>query len=91
MYTFKLTSLHIEQIDDLAAFEWRLGQFFAAHAYPVRLIATARPFSMAEPMQALTHELRDQKRLARIAEPLLRAVDDLLQGAPAIRLWWSPA
>ncbi len=80
MYTFKLTSVPIEQIDDLHAWEWRLGQCFAAHAYPVRLIATARPFSMAEPIRALQRELRDQKRLARIGEPVLRAIDGLLAG-----------
>src|SRR3712207_1490953 len=80
MYTFKLTSLPIEQIDDLHAWEWRLGQGFAAHSYPVRLIVTARPFSMAEPIRALQRELRYQKPLARIAGPVLRAIDGLLAG-----------
>ena len=67
MQTFKLTSLPIEQIGDLDGFEWKLGQFFAARTYPVRLVATSRPFAMDAPIRALQREQHDLRRLARAA------------------------
>ena len=80
MQTFKLTSLPIEQISDLDGFAWKLGQFFAARTYPVRLVATSRPFVMDEPIRALQREQHDLRRLARIAGPLLTAIDARLAG-----------
>ena len=80
MQTFKLTSLPIEQIGDLDGFEWKLGQFFAARPYPVRFIATSRPFRMDDPIQALQREQHDLRRLARVAGPLLTAIDARLAG-----------
>ncbi len=83
MQTFKLTSLPIEQIDDLEGFEWRLGQFFAARTYPVRFVVTARPFRMDAPIRALQRDQQDLRRLARVAGPLLAAIDARLAGGDA--------
>ena len=80
MQTFKLTSLPIEQVDDLDAFAWKLGQFFAARSYPVRFIATSRPFDMDAPIRALQREQQELHRLARVAGPLLGAIDVRLAG-----------
>ena len=71
MQTFKLTSRPIEQIDDLDGFEWKLGEFFAARTYPVRLIVRSRPFDMDVLVRALQREQHDLRRLARIVKPLL--------------------
>ncbi|MDQ5851348.1 MAG: hypothetical protein M3380_04610, partial [Chloroflexota bacterium] len=83
MQTFKLTSLPIEQIGDLDGFEWKLGQFFAARTYPVRMVATSRPFAMDAPIRALQREQHDLRRLARAADPLLAAIDARLHGGDA--------
>src|SRR4051794_35226257 len=80
MQTFRLTSLPIEQVNDLDTFEWKLGQFFATRTYPVRLVATSRPFRMDEPIRALQREQHDLHRLARVAGPLLAAIDAWLAG-----------
>ena len=80
MQTFKLISLPIEQINDLDGFEWKLGQFFAARTYPVRMVATSRPFRMDEPIRALQREQHDLRRLARVAGPLLTTIDARLAG-----------
>src|SRR3954454_3037737 len=75
MQTFRLTSLPIEQIDDLDSFERKLGDFFAARTYPLRLVVTTRPFRMDEPIRALERDQQQRYRLARAAGPLLAAID----------------
>ncbi len=86
MQTFKLGSFPIEQISDLHGLEWRLGQWFAARSYPVRQIAVSRRFDMRTPINKLTQTQIDMMRLARKAEPLLVAIEDLFEherGNPA--------
>ena len=78
MHIFKLTSRPREQIDDLDGFAWKLGGFFASSAQPMRMIVTSRPFAMDGPIQALNHEQQRLRRLARLADPLLRAIDQWL-------------
>jgi hypothetical protein len=80
MQTFKLTSFPIEQVSDINGLEWRVGQWFAGVNYPVRLIATSRRFDMQAPLTAVEREQKALQRLARIASPVISAIDALLDG-----------
>jgi hypothetical protein len=80
MQTFKLASFSIEQVADLDGLEWRLGQYFAGLHYPVRQIATSRRFDMSVPLERLQQQQRELQRLARLAGPLVAAIDALLAG-----------
>src|SRR4051794_19901383 len=75
MQTYKLTSLPIEQIDDLEGFAWNLGEFFAARSYPLRLVVTTRPFRRDEPIRAFERDQKALAQLARAGGPVLAAVD----------------
>ena len=80
MQTFKLGSFPIEQVSDVGGLEWRIGQWFAGVSYPVRQVATSRRFDMQAPIQQVAREAKRLQRLARVATPLLAAVDALLDG-----------
>jgi hypothetical protein len=59
-----------------------LGDWFAARAEPVRLLALSRRFDMREAITGVTREQRALQELARLADPLLLAVDGRLRGEP---------
>ncbi len=80
MQTFKLTSFPIEQVSDIHGLEWRIGQWFAGVTYPVRQIATSRRFDMQAPLALVEREHKALQRLARIASPVISAIDALLDG-----------
>jgi len=82
MQIVRLGSFPIEQVTDLDGLERKLGDWFAARAEPVRLLALSRRFDMREAITGVTREQRALQELARLADPLLLAVDGRLRGEP---------
>jgi hypothetical protein len=82
MQIIRLSSFPIEQEPDLAGLEWRLGAWFAARTYPVRLLAYSRRFNMRPAVDALGREIASVQALMQLVEPLLRTIDAWLAGDP---------
>ena len=53
MYLFDIASVPIDLVGDLDRFEERLGGFFTARDFPMRLIAHSTAFPMHEPIAAV--------------------------------------
>lgn len=75
MQILHMNSFPIEQVEDLQALEERLGGWFAAREYPIRLIAHSHSFDMQPAIRRLRRDQAYFQDLARAAEPLLEAVD----------------
>lgn len=80
MQILRLNSFPIEQIADLDGLERKLGDWFAARDYPTRLLAYSRRFDMRDASQRVARDQRPLQELARIADPILVAIDARLQG-----------
>src|SRR6266545_3814393 len=83
MQIFQLSSFPIEQAGDLTALEHKLGSWFASLTYPVRLLAMSKAFDLRPAMARLNRNQRDVGGLSRIAGPLMRAIDALIEGEGA--------
>lgn len=78
MQTLQINSFPIEQISNLEGLEWRLGQWFAGTPFPVRQIATSRPFDMSRPLQQMQRKTNHLQRLVSIVKPLMDSIDHWL-------------
>jgi hypothetical protein len=82
---FELESFPIEQTRDLDGLEERLGRWFIAHPFPVRLLAYSRPFDISPALDVLQ---AGRERLAPVMElveallPTLRAYANGASSAP---------
>lgn len=82
MQIVRLGSFPIEQVADLEGMERKLAGWFAGRDTPARLLAISRRFDVREAVLRVTRDQRDLQALARIADPLLLAVDGWLKGDP---------
>src|SRR5919108_5074083 len=80
MQLFQLSSFPIEQAGELNALEHKLGSWFASLTYPARLLAISKAFDLRPAIARLNRGQRDLVGLSRIAGPLMREVDALIEG-----------
>src|SRR5919202_5752598 len=80
MQIFQLSSFPIEQAGDLNALEQKLGSWFAGLTYPVRLLAISKACDLRPAIARVSRDQRDLLALSRIASPLMREIDALLEG-----------
>jgi hypothetical protein len=78
MQIFQLSSFPIEQAGDLNALEQKLGSWFASLTYPVRLLAISKACDLRPAIAKVARDQRHLLALARIASPLMREIDTLL-------------
>jgi hypothetical protein len=80
MQIFQLSSFPIEQAGELNALEHKLGSWFASLTYPVRLLAMSKAFDLRPAIGKLNRNQREFVGLSRVAGPLMRAIDALIEG-----------
>jgi len=86
MYLFDIASVPIDLAGDLDRFEERLGHFFTARDFPMRLIAHSMAFPMHEPIaavRAVTHRIESLYTRTRA---LRAAIDAWCQDHASINL-----
>jgi hypothetical protein len=75
MYLFDIASLPIDLVGDLDRFEERLGAFFTARDFPMRLIAHSTAFPMHEPVAAVRDSVHRTESLYVRTRALREAID----------------
>ncbi|NTU78144.1 MAG: hypothetical protein HGA45_01865 [Chloroflexales bacterium] len=75
MYLFDIASLPIDLVGDLDRFEERLGAFFTARDFPMRLIAHSTAFPMHEPVAAVRESIHRIESLYVRTRTLREAID----------------
>jgi hypothetical protein len=75
VFLFDIASLPIDQIDDLAMFEERLGHFFYGREYPMRLLANSTRFPMHEPIGVVRTRHQRTEQLYSRTRTLREAID----------------
>ena len=82
MLILELESFPIEQTQDLDALEERLGRWFIAHPFPVRLLAYSRPFNITPALDVLRAGRARMAPVIELVEALLPALRGLAAGTP---------
>jgi hypothetical protein len=75
MYLFDIASVPIDLVGDLDRFEERLGQFFAARDFPMRLLAHSTAFPMHEPIAVVRDSIHRVESLYVRTRSLRAAID----------------
>lgn len=75
MYLFDIASVPIDLVGDLDRFEERLGDFFFARDFPMRLIAHSSTFPMHEPIEAVRAQTHRAESLYTRTRSLREAID----------------
>lgn len=75
MYLFDVASAPIDLMGSIDRFEERLGQFFAARDFPMRLIAHSTAFPMHEPVAAVRDSIHRIESLYARTLGLREAID----------------
>jgi hypothetical protein len=86
MYLFDIASVPIDLVGDLDRFEERLGGFFTARDFPMRLIAHSTPFPMHEPIAAVRNTIHRIESLYVRTRPLREAIDAWCQDHAVVDL-----
>jgi hypothetical protein len=75
MYLFDIASVPIDLVGDIDRFEERLGGFFAARDFPMRLIAHSTAFPMHEPIATVRASTHQTESLYIRTRTLREAID----------------
>jgi hypothetical protein len=86
MYLFDIASVPIDLVGDLDRFEERLGAFFTARDFPMRLIAHSTPFPMHEPIAAVRDTTHRVESLYARTRTLREAIDAWSHHHDGVRL-----
>ena len=86
MYLFDIASVPIDLVGDMDRFEERLGHFFTARDFSMRLIAHSTAFPMHEPIAAVRAGTHQLERLYARTRSLRGAIDAWCRDHSAVNL-----
>ena len=86
MYLFDIASVPIDLVGDIDRFEERLGAFFTARDFPMRLIAHSTAFPMHEPIAAVRDTTHRAESLYVRTRSLREAIDSWCRDHSAVNL-----
>ena len=86
MYLFDIASVPIDLVGDLDRFEERLGAFFTARDFPMRLVAHSTAFPMHEPIAAVRDATHRVESLYARTRALRAAIDTWCHDHAAVDL-----
>ena len=86
MYLFDIASVPIDLVGDIDRFEERLGAFFTARDFPMRLVAHSTAFPMHEPIAAVRDATHRVESLYARTRALRAAIDTWCHDHTAVDL-----